>query len=154
MSAIETQDPMSPDAGTAATAPDTAPRPPVGNALKNGNRGGDPWAAPRCGAKNRSDAPCRGAVMKDKKRCRHHGGASTGPRTAEGRARISKANTRHGGRSAEMRALLAQLRQTRLEAELLVAQLVARQRDRSEPHDATTTPDNDNDNGAMNNAWR
>lgn len=154
MSATETHDPMSPDAETAATTPDTAPKPPVGNKLKNGNLGGNPWSAPRCGARNRRGTPCRAAAMKDKKRCRHHGGASTGPRTAEGRARISKANTRHGGRSAEMRALLAQLRQTRLEAELLVAQLVARQRDRSEPHDATTTPDNDNDNGAMNNAWR
>ena len=28
--------------------------------------------------------------------CRNHGGLSTGPRTAEGRARIAAANTKHG----------------------------------------------------------
>jgi hypothetical protein len=37
--------------------------------------------------------------MKGKKRCRLHGGASRGPRTAEGRARIAAAHYRHGRRS-------------------------------------------------------
>jgi len=32
-------------------------------------------------------------------RCRLHGGASTGPRTAEGRARIAAAQFKHGQRS-------------------------------------------------------
>jgi hypothetical protein len=59
-------------------------------------------------------------------RCRMHGGTSTGPRTPEGRARISAANTTHGFYTAESqaarrrtdvfiaetRALLASLRQT------------------------------------------
>jgi hypothetical protein len=35
-------------------------------------------------------------------KCRMHGGASTGPRTAEGLERIRKARTTHGGRTAEM----------------------------------------------------
>ena len=37
-------------------------------------------------------------------RCRMHGGASTGPRTPEGRARISAANTTHGFHTAESQA--------------------------------------------------
>ena len=43
--------------------------------------------------------------MEGKARCRMHGGASTGPRTAAGLARIMKARTIHGGRSAEMKTL-------------------------------------------------
>jgi uncharacterized membrane protein YccC len=35
-----------------------------------------------------------------------HGGLSTGPRTPEGRARVSAANTRHGFYSAETQAEL------------------------------------------------
>jgi hypothetical protein len=38
-------------------------------------------------------------------RCRMHGGASTGPRTAEGLQRIVQARTVHGAYSAEMREL-------------------------------------------------
>jgi hypothetical protein len=34
--------------------------------------------------------------MEGKRRCRLHGGLSTGPKTAEGRAAISAANTKHG----------------------------------------------------------
>ncbi|MEC7379690.1 MAG: HGGxSTG domain-containing protein [Pseudomonadota bacterium] len=34
--------------------------------------------------------------MAGKRRCRLHGGMSTGPRTPEGRARIAAANTKHG----------------------------------------------------------
>ena len=36
-------------------------------------------------------------------RCRMHGGASTGPRTAEGLKRCRQAPLKHGGRSAEAR---------------------------------------------------
>ena len=46
-------------------------------------------------------------------RCRLHGGASTGPRTAEGIERIRKARTKHGAYSGEMRRLrkaIAELR--------------------------------------------
>jgi len=34
--------------------------------------------------------------MEGKRRCRLHGGLSTGPKTAAGRAAISAANTNHG----------------------------------------------------------
>lgn len=43
-----------------------------------------------------------------------HGGGSTGPRTADGIARIRKARTKHGAYGAEMRrlrAIIAELRQ-------------------------------------------
>jgi len=59
---------------------------------------------PLCGATTRKGKPCRARAMREKKRCRLHGGRSTGPTTAEGRQRISEANRR---RWAERRALLA-----------------------------------------------
>ena len=55
---------------------------------------------PRCGAKCRSRnyAPCQALVVWDKKndrprngRCRMHGGLSSGPKTEEGRKKISEA---------------------------------------------------------------
>ena len=47
-----------------------------------------------CGAKRRRDGqPCQGLSVPGKFRCKWHGGASTGPRTDEGRAR-SLANLR------------------------------------------------------------
>ena len=49
-----------------------------------------------CGAKTRSGEPCSKFPIKGKRRCRLHGGLSTGPRTPEGRARIARANQRHG----------------------------------------------------------
>ena len=42
-----------------------------------------------CGAKTRSGAPCRRTALANG-RCANHGGASTGPRTAEGRRRIAE----------------------------------------------------------------
>ena len=73
--------------------------------------GAEPWqtaldaanAAPRCGARCRSGLPCRGPAMAAG-RCRMHGGASTGPRTATGLEQSRKARWRHGRRSAESRA--------------------------------------------------
>jgi hypothetical protein len=44
---------------------------------------------PRCCAKTRAGAPCIMRVVPGKRRCRFHGGPSTGPRTVEGRARIA-----------------------------------------------------------------
>ena len=49
-----------------------------------------------CGARTRSNSPCAKYPIKGKRRCRLHGGLSTGPRTAEGRARIAAAQFRHG----------------------------------------------------------
>lgn len=45
----------------------------------------------RCGAKTRKGTPCRLLSEPGKRRCNYHGGKSTGPRTAAGRARISAA---------------------------------------------------------------
>ena len=42
--------------------------------------------------------------MKGRDRCRNHGGASTGPLTSEGRARIAAAQTTHGRLMKEKRA--------------------------------------------------
>ena len=49
-----------------------------------------------CAAKTRSGAPFAKFPMEGKRRCRLHGGLSTGPKTNEGRAAISAANTKHG----------------------------------------------------------
>jgi hypothetical protein len=61
--------------------------------------------APRCGARTRSGCPCRAPAVRGRQRCRMHGGRSTGPRTAEGLARMRAARTIHGGYGAENRAL-------------------------------------------------
>ena len=50
----------------------------------------------RCGAKTRSGKPCAKYPINGKRRCRLHGGLSTGPRTAEGKARIAAAQLKHG----------------------------------------------------------
>src|ERR1039458_9007186 len=58
----------------------------------------------RCGARTRGGCPCRAPAIHGKLRCRMHGGRSTGPRTAEGMARLRAARTVHGFYGAEMRA--------------------------------------------------
>lgn len=144
----EAQDPMTPGSEAPVPTPHTAPRPPAGNLLKNGNRGGNPWAAPRCLARTRrGGAACQAPAMRNAKtgkrtRCFHHGGASTGPRTAAGLARLAAARTVHGGRSGAVVGLLRQLRETRARAEALVARLAAAQRDAKAR--ATAAPDTDN----------
>lgn len=50
-----------------------------------------PAERPTCGAKTRSGGVCAHKVTPGRTRCRYHGGKSTGPRTAEGRARIAEA---------------------------------------------------------------
>jgi hypothetical protein len=54
---------------------------------------------PLCAARCRDGHACRARVALDDKgaprrRCKVHGGLSTGPRTAEGRARIAESNRR------------------------------------------------------------
>jgi hypothetical protein len=44
-----------------------------------------------CEAKTRRGSSCRQRPLMGKRRCRLHGGRSTGPRTIEGRARIAEA---------------------------------------------------------------
>ncbi|MCB1328003.1 MAG: hypothetical protein KDK28_00405 [Maritimibacter sp.] len=49
---------------------------------------------PKCGAKTRKGDLCAAKVVPGKRRCEIHGGLSTGPRTATGRARIADAQRR------------------------------------------------------------
>jgi len=74
-----------------------------------------PARAP-CGARTRAGHLCKAAAMRNG-RCRMHGGASTGPRTSEGLARLRAARTRTGLYTAEMvelrRALAALGREAR-----------------------------------------
>jgi len=68
--------------------------------LKNGNPPGDLSKAARCGARTRKGMPCQAPAMRNR-RCRMHGGASTGPRTPEGLERCRLANWKHGEYSAK-----------------------------------------------------
>lgn len=61
--------------------------------------GGDAWlrqSAPPviCGARTRKGSSCKARALPGKTRCRFHGGASTGPKTPEGRERIAEAQRR------------------------------------------------------------
>ena len=47
-----------------------------------------------CGAKTRRGGQCRLKAFAGKRRCKFHGGMSTGPKTREGRARIAEAQRR------------------------------------------------------------
>ena len=62
-------------------------------------RFGPNWPGRRCLAKTRQGTPCQNPAIKGPGRCKLHGGKSTGPRTAAGRARVAAANTKHGRRS-------------------------------------------------------
>lgn len=75
-------------------------------------------AAPRCGARTRSGSSCLSPAMPNG-RCRMHGGKSTGPRTADGLARLRAALTKHGGFTAEMDALRAMIRELKAEQKVL-----------------------------------
>jgi hypothetical protein len=92
-------------------------------------RFGANWPGERCGAKTRNGTPCQRPANKKKGRCRLHGGASSGPKTESGRARISAANLRHGKftkdklekrreNAAKGREIRSELRQ--MERELIV----------------------------------
>jgi len=45
----------------------------------------------RCGAKTRRSTSCRAQALPNRRRCKFHGGASTGPRTPEGKERARQA---------------------------------------------------------------
>jgi transcriptional regulator with XRE-family HTH domain len=87
------------------TLPDA---PPLGEFLEalRARGGVKPFAAPvpkapirvRCGARTRKGTPCRALSEPGKRRCRFHGGKSTGPRTPEGKARIAEAQRRRWAR--------------------------------------------------------
>jgi hypothetical protein len=58
----------------------------------------------QCNAQSkRTKQRCKAPAIKSKTKCRFHGGKSTGPKTAEGRARIAAANTVHGRKTREKR---------------------------------------------------
>jgi len=60
--------------------------------------------AARCQAKSkRSGVQCRKPAVRGKTVCRTHGGASTGPKTQQGRARCAQAKTVHGWETREIR---------------------------------------------------
>jgi hypothetical protein len=82
----------------------TSPPPARRGRLRNGATPGDFLAAPRCGARTRAGGCCRQPAMRNG-RCRMHGGLSTGPRTAEGRARCAAARRTHGFYAADTIAL-------------------------------------------------
>lgn len=51
----------------------------------------------RCNAiSKRTKQQCMAPAIKGKTKCRTHGGKSTGPKTAEGKARCAEARTVHG----------------------------------------------------------
>jgi hypothetical protein len=60
---------------------------------------------PMCGAKTRKGTPCQRSVVLGKTRCPNHGGLSTGPKTAEGRARSAEAVRAYWARRREERRL-------------------------------------------------
>src|SRR4051812_27330078 len=76
---------------------------------------GDPSKAPRCGAKTRNGTPCKRPAERNPKtgkrsRCRLHGGLSSGPKTPEGKSRISSLHFRHGRFSNAAREAKAELK--------------------------------------------
>ena len=82
-------------------------------------RFGPDWPGRRCGAKTRAGGACQNPAIKDRSRCKLHGGKSIGPRTPEGKARSIAAHTKHGRRSrahvARVKAINAELRRVILE---------------------------------------
>jgi hypothetical protein len=66
-------------------------------------RFGDQWEGVRCGAKTRRGTLCQRPGTKRNGRCKLHGGNSTGPRTAEGRARLVASKIKHGRFTKERR---------------------------------------------------
>ena len=90
-----------------------------------GTRFGANWPGQRCLAKTRQGKACKNPAMKNRGRCRLHGGKSTGSRTPEGKERAAAAHTKHGRRSkahmekvrqinADLRRVILQGRRARL----------------------------------------
>ena len=89
---------------------------------------GPNWQGQRCGAKTRRGMPCQRPARLPVGRCKLHGGASTGPRTKDGLARLTEARTKHGlytkEKRAEARRFAEQGRQMRGELKELEAWFV------------------------------
>ncbi len=59
----------------------------------------------QCQAKSkRTEQQCRAPASKGKTKCRFHGGASTGPKTPEGRQRCAEAKAIHGNETRQARS--------------------------------------------------
>ena len=87
-----------------------APSPTRTGPLRNGNPRGNPNLAPRCGARTRAGGCCQAPALRGRTRCKCHGGASTGPRTQAGLARVAAAHTTHGRCRQQTWAEFAHLR--------------------------------------------
>lgn len=57
---------------------------------------GPNWQGQRCEARTRRGTPCQRPGNKTNGRCKLHGGRSSGPKTAEGVARLAASKTTHG----------------------------------------------------------
>lgn len=77
----------------------------------------------QCNAKSkRTGIQCRAPAAKGKTKCRFHGGASTGPRTEQGRQRCADAKTIHGNETRKVRTERAEgMRRLRALKELAYA---------------------------------
>lgn len=60
-----------------------------------------------CGAKTRKGTPCQSRALFASGKCKNHGGLSTGPRTAEGKAKSVAAARDALALRRELRELLA-----------------------------------------------
>ena len=74
-----------------------------GHKIGSMTRFGSAWPGVRCLANTRKGSPCQRPAKLPAGRCRVHGGASTGPRTEEGIARIVAAKITHGRLTKEKR---------------------------------------------------
>ena len=71
-------------------------------------RFGPAWPGQRCGARTRRGTACQRPAKLPVGRCRLHGGASAGPRTKEGLARLTAARTTHGKYTKKKRGIAKQ----------------------------------------------
>ena len=80
---------------------------------------GPDWQGQKCLAKTRRGTKCQRPAKLPVGKCRLHGAHSTGPRTADGLARLVASKTTHGKYTAQKRAaaklFAAQGRQMRAE---------------------------------------
>ena len=65
---------------------------------------GPNWQGTGCEARTRRGTLCQRPGTKQNGKCRLHGGRSTGPRTAEGVARLAVSKTTHGHNTKAERA--------------------------------------------------
>ena len=81
--------------------------------LKNGNPPATPFRASLWREEPSTGRPCRGPAIHGKRRCRLHGGLSTGPRTPEGLERIRQLGTKHWRDPQKAKGQRRALRETR-----------------------------------------